>query len=97
VRVIVIGWQRKREARASEREGGREGERERMHEFALVNEEAKPKERKKTRRSSLSPHLTTTTYTTTTTRKFTLSEAFDLFDTDGSGAIDAKELTVAMR
>jgi Ca2+-binding EF-hand superfamily protein len=26
-----------------------------------------------------------------------LSEAFDLFDTDGSGAIDAKELTVAMR
>ena len=24
-------------------------------------------------------------------------EAFDLFDTDGSGAIDAKELKVAMR
>lgn len=25
------------------------------------------------------------------------SEAFDLFDTDGSGTIDAKELKVAMR
>lgn len=25
------------------------------------------------------------------------SEAFDLFDTDGTGAIDAKELKVAMR
>ena len=25
------------------------------------------------------------------------SEAFDLFDTDGAGAIDAKELKVAMR
>ena len=26
-----------------------------------------------------------------------IKEAFDLFDTDGSGAIDAKELKVAMR
>ena len=26
-----------------------------------------------------------------------LSEAFDLFDTDGTGAIDAKELKVALR
>ena len=27
----------------------------------------------------------------------TFKEAFDLFDTDGSGRIDAKELKVAMR
>jgi centrin-1 len=26
-----------------------------------------------------------------------IKEAFDLFDTDGSGSIDAKELKVAMR
>merc|ERR1739848_761884 len=30
-------------------------------------------------------------------RKQEIREAFDLFDTDGSGAIDAKELKVAMR
>ena len=28
---------------------------------------------------------------------FLFSEAFDLFDTDGTGAIDAKELKVALR
>lgn len=30
-------------------------------------------------------------------QKQEIKEAFDLFDTDGSGAIDAKELKVAMR
>merc|ERR1711998_530788 len=30
-------------------------------------------------------------------QKREIKEAFDLFDTDGSGAIDAKELTVAMQ
>merc|ERR1719321_1699639 len=30
-------------------------------------------------------------------QKQEIREAFDLFDTDGSGAIDAKELKVAMR
>jgi Ca2+-binding EF-hand superfamily protein len=29
--------------------------------------------------------------------QFDCREAFDLFDTDGSGTIDAKELKVAMR
>ena len=30
-------------------------------------------------------------------QKQEIREAFDLFDTDGSGTIDAKELKVAMR
>jgi len=30
-------------------------------------------------------------------QKTEIKEAFDLFDTDGSGSIDAKELKVAMR
>ena len=30
-------------------------------------------------------------------QKQEIKEAFDLFDTDGSGSIDAKELKVAMR
>ena len=72
-------------------------------EFALSlrrNEKAKPN-KKKTRRFSFSPKTSPTTNTTTTAstnKKLRVySEAFDLFDTDGSGAIDAKELTVAMR
>jgi len=53
-------------------------------------------ERKRTRRCFLSSsHLSSTSTSPTSLPNY--SEAFDLFDTDGSSAIDAKELTVAMR
>merc|ERR1712086_1035976 len=37
------------------------------------------------------------TWELTEEQKQEIKEAFDLFDTDGSGSIDSKELTVAMR
>ena len=45
----------------------------------------------------LASHQTKKRTELTEEQKQEIKEAFDLFDTDGSGSIDAKELKVAMR
>lgn len=67
-------------------------------EFALLSAKCREKRNRKKLDNVFSLAPTSPNTATTNPKKLTcLSEAFDLFDTDGSGAIDAKELTVAMR